>query len=180
MRPFDIVGAYSVNIVALSNDAHHFEFELGEKFFSQFGADFLSKGSFVANVTLHKHETFIEVDFDIKGTAHLTCDRSLEEFDFPIENHHRMIFKYGDVDQELSDEIVMINRETAVLALGQYMYEFIALAVPMKRLHPKFQQEDEDENEEGKIVYTSTSEDPNQEKKEDEIDPRWNILKKLK
>jgi uncharacterized protein len=67
-----------------------------------------------------------------------------------------------------------------VLELGQYLYEFIALAVPMKRLHPKFQQEDEglDEHENGKIVYTS--EDPNQEKKDDEIDPRWNILKKLK
>ncbi|WP_245970329.1 YceD family protein [Pseudochryseolinea flava] len=174
------MGAYGVNIIALANKEHQFEFELEEKFFRQFGSEVLSKGSFVANVILDKHETFIEADFDIKGTAHLTCDRSLEEFEHPVEDRHKVVFKFGDVDQELSDEIVMINRDTAVLELGQYMYEFIVLALPMKRLHPKFQQEseDEDEHEEGKIVYTS--EDPNQEKKEEEIDPRWNILKKLK
>jgi uncharacterized metal-binding protein YceD (DUF177 family) len=72
----------------------------------------------------------------------------------------------------------MIQRETAVLELGQYIYEFITLMVPMKKLHPRFQHEVEDENSEGKIVYTS--EDPDKTNKEDEIDPRWNILKKLK
>jgi uncharacterized metal-binding protein YceD (DUF177 family) len=49
----------------------------------------------------------------------------------------------------------------------------------MKRLHPKFQQEETqgDEHDEGKIVYSSDKEG---EQKNEEIDPRWNILKKLK
>jgi uncharacterized protein len=172
------VGAYSVNIVGLSNKMHHFEYEIGEQFFRQYGSNLLSEGSFQANIALDKHETFIESEFKIKGTARLICDRSLEPFDYPIESNRKIVFKYGDANQELSDEIIMIHRETAVLELGQYIYEFIALMVPMKKLHPRFQHEPEDEHSEGKIVYTSG--DPDKTNNEDEIDPRWNILKKLK
>jgi uncharacterized metal-binding protein YceD (DUF177 family) len=174
-----VLGAFGVNIIGLSNTVHQFDFEIGDQFFRKYGTDLLSKGKFRADVELNKHETFIEADFKIQGTATLTCDRSLEEFDFPVKIHHPVVFKYGDHDEELSDEIIMIHRDTATLELGQYIYEFLVLALPMKRLHPKFQQEEThgDENDEGKIVYSS---DKESEQKGEEIDPRWNILKKLK
>lgn len=173
------MGAYGVNIIGLSNKAHQFQYEVGEVFFRQYGTDLINNGQFHVDVELNKHETFIEADFKIKGTATLICDRSLEPFDYPIKSKHKLLFKFGEADQEISDEIIMINRETATLELGQYIYEFIALAVPMKKLHPRFEaEENEQENEAGKIVYTSESKE---EPKEDEpTDPRWNILKKLK
>jgi len=173
------VGAYGVNIIGLSNKIHHFNYEFGDEFFRQFGTDLISKGHFNANAALNKHETFIEADFKIKGTATLICDRSLDPFDHVLEINRKIVFKYGDVDEEISDEIIMIHRDTATLELGQYMYEFIGLAVPMKKLHPRFRGEEVPENSEGKIVYTSgdVAEDNDQD---DDIDPRWNILKKLK
>lgn len=174
------MGAYSVNIVGLSIKLHHFDFEIGDKFFRQYGSDLIQAGTFDVKVALDKHETFIETEFDINGVAQLTCDRSLETFDYPIKKHHKLMFKFGDTDEELSDEIVMIHRDTATLELGQYIYEFIALAVPMKRLHPRFKDEEEQqEDAEGKIVYSSGA-DTGSDKKEDDIDPRWDILKKLK
>jgi uncharacterized metal-binding protein YceD (DUF177 family) len=174
------VKAYRINIAGLSNSNHHFEFEIGDQFFTQFGTDLLSKGSFHADIELDKHETFIEVDFVIKGVASLICDRSLEPFDYPVHTSHKMIFKYGDDDQEITDEIAIINREAVSLELGQYLYEFIALSVPMKKLHPRFQ--DEEEDGEGSIVYTSGGEEEDDDDKEDnnDIDPRWEQLKKLK
>ena len=75
----------------------------------------------------------------------MTCDRSLEPFDFPIESKNKIVFKYGDEYQEITDEIIIIPRDTATLELGQYIYEFIALAIPLKKLHPKFQDEAEDD-----------------------------------
>lgn len=179
------MGAYSVNIIGLSsNKVHHFDYDLGEAFFREFGTDLVSQGKFRAEVALNKHETFIEADFNIKGNAVLVCDRSLEPFDFPIDSKHSIVFKFGDVNEEMSDEIIMIHRDTATLELGQYMYEFIALAIPMKKLHPKFQEtedEEDEENPEGKIVYTS-SDNSGDDKDDDNngIDPRWDILKKLK
>ena len=170
------VPAYSVNIVGLSNKEHQFHYEFGDEFFRKYGADLVSEGKFLTDLLLTKHETFIEVVFKIKGTARLTCDRSLEPFDFPIEKDNKIVFKYGDEYQEITDEIVIIPRDTATLELGQYIYEFIALAIPLKKLHPRFA--DEADDLEGKIVYSSEKSEEKED--EEEIDPRWNILKKLK
>jgi uncharacterized protein len=176
------VGAYSVNIIGLSNKLHHFDYEIGDDFFRQYGTDLVSQGRFKVEVDLNKHETFIEADFRIKGAATLICDRSLESFDYPIWTTRKVLFKYGETNEEISDEIVMIHRDTATLELGQYIYEFIALAVPMKKLHPRFTLEDsaEDESGEGKIVYSSQAGDDKKGNDDEDIDPRWNILKKLK
>jgi uncharacterized metal-binding protein YceD (DUF177 family) len=84
------------------------------------------------------------------------------------------MFKFGDALEEISDEIVIIPRDLDVLDVGRFMYEFLVLAIPIKKVHPRFQSEEEsDENEEGKLIYQS-------EKSEEVIDPRWEKLKKLK
>jgi uncharacterized protein len=175
------LGAYSINIVGLSNKQHHFHYEFGSEFFKEYGSNPVSEGSFEVDLLLDKHETFLEAEFKIKGTARLICDRSLEPFDHPIESMSKIMFKYGDKDEEITDEIVIIHRDTATLELGQYIYEFIALAIPLKRLHPKFKDEEENDDDlsTGKIVYSSDPEE-NDGKNGEDIDPRWNILKKLK
>jgi uncharacterized metal-binding protein YceD (DUF177 family) len=169
------VGAYSVNIIGLSNKAHTFDFKIGEEFFKQYGTEILQGGDFDAKVVLDKHETFIDADFSIAGKARLVCDRCLEPFEEPIKVHKKIMFKYGPEASELSDEIIVITHDQDKLELGQYMYEFISLEIPIKKLHPKFRDEEED-NSEGKIVYKSESGD----KDDGQIDPRWEKLKKLK
>jgi len=167
---------FSVNIIGLSKKAHLFDFELKDGFFEKYGKEVVSSGHFDVHVILDKKETFIEVDFTISGTAHLICDRSLEPFDFGIEMAKKILFKYGDEAQEISDEIVIITRDQDSLDLGQYIYEYIALSVPIKKLHPRFLEEEalEQNENESKIVYR-TSEDESEA-----VDPRWEKLKKLK
>jgi uncharacterized protein len=168
------VEAYKVNIIGLSNKVHHFNYQVDEAFFVKYGQDLISDGSIEVEVALSKHETFLEATFSIKGSAKLVCDRSLDTFDYPIDTTKFVVFKYGEETMEISDEIMVIHRDTVSLELGQFIYEFIALAVPMKKLHPRYQN---DEGEAGGIVYSSEREE---DKQEEEIDPRWDKLKKLK
>lgn len=173
--------AFTVNIVGLKNTVHHFEFEVENDFFKQYGTQLLSEGSLKAEVTLDKRETFIDAAFSIKGSAKLVCDRSLDPFDYPISTVKKLVFKYGDANEELSDEIIMIHRDSENLELGQYIFEFIALEVPMKKLHPRFrEEEDEDDASEGKIIYSSKGSSDDDSEDGGDIDPRWEILKKLK
>lgn len=168
---------FRVNIIGLSKKAHLFEFEIKDGFFEKYGTEVVSGGDFHVLVTLDKKETFIEADFGITGKAHLICDRTLQPFDLPIENHHKVVFKYGDEAREISDEIVIITRDQDSLDLGQFIYEFIVLAIPMKKLHPSLTP-DEDEHD-LKMVY-STSSETAAEEVDETIDPRWEKLKKLK
>ena len=172
---------FTVNIVGLKNTVHHFDFAVGDDFFSHYGTGLLTEGSLKADVALDKRETFIEATFSLRGTVRLICDRSLDPFDHPIKADKKLVFKYGDTDEELSDEIVLIHRDSESLELGQYIFEFIALEVPMKKLHPRFRdEEDEDDDSEGKIIYSSQSSDENNPENGEDIDPRWEKLKKLK
>ncbi len=168
---------FGVNILGLSLAVHEFDFELDNSFFKQYGSEMIKEGKLKALVSLNKHETFIETDFRIEGSVVLTCDRSLDEFDFPININQKLVYKYGDEDKEISEEVMMIHRDTATLDLGQPMFEYIILAVPIKKLHPRFMEE-EDDNEEGKIIYSSATKD--EESDESVADPRWEALKKLK
>jgi len=163
---------FNVNILGLSKSVHHFDFQLDEDFFKKYGQDLVANGKFSARVSLDKRETFIEADFTIEGNAYLVCDRSLDEFDYPVSITKKIVFKYGEVPQEVSDEIIIITADQDKLDLGQLMYELISLEIPMKKLHPRFS---DDENKDG-LVYTSTTDEGSEEK----IDPRWEKLKKLK
>jgi hypothetical protein len=55
--------SYRVDIKALTNKVHQFQFEMGDEFFKQYGADLFEKGRFEAEITLDKRETMIEADF---------------------------------------------------------------------------------------------------------------------
>ena len=166
---------YKVNIIGLSQKAHHFDFDLDDGFFKLYGTSLLAGGRFSAGIALDKRETLIEVNFQIRGVAHLVCDRSLEPFDFPLEIQRKILFKYGEEEKELSEEIILITHKKVSLDIGQFLFELIVVSLPMKRLHPKFQNEVLQESE-IQLVYSS----PVDSKEEDTIDPRWEKLKKLK
>jgi uncharacterized protein len=169
------VKAYRIDILGLSYSEHSFDFELGNSFFEVYGSESLNKGHFHAQVILNKKETFIEVEFNINGQASLMCDRSLELFDFPMTIRKKMVFKYGEEAQEVDEEVTIITRDQASLEVGQLMYEYILLDIPMKRLHPRFA--NESTQEDLTLVYSSET-SPTDES--DDIDPRWEKLKKLK
>ncbi len=48
----------------------------------------------------------------------------------------------------------------------------------MKRLHPKFQDDDDLEESETRLIYSSPADET--DKGEDDIEPRWEKLNKLK
>lgn len=158
---------FKIHIVHLSKQKHDYHFSVDESFFVHYGQQILTTGNFEVDVVLDKHETFMDAQFSINGTAPLVCDRSLEVFQQPFQINKKVIFKFGPEEKEVSEDVVIISLDREKIDVGQYIYEFIVLAMPAKRLHPRFDAEDADT-----FVYLS--------KEKKEIDPRWEALKKLK
>ena len=166
------VKAFRINIVGLSNKVHEFDFQIGKAFFDEFGNSLAEDADLEVKILLDKHETFLDAKFRILGTVVLTCDRSLEQFEEHLDITSRILFKYADRTEEISEDIVNIHRDTESLDMSQFIYDIIGTSLPMKRLHPRFR--DEDSEGDGKIVYRSVGSD------EPPIDPRWEKLKNLK
>ncbi|HEY9117954.1 MAG TPA: DUF177 domain-containing protein [Roseivirga sp.] len=172
---------YDIHIYKLSNGNHEYQFEIGREFFEMFDGDLVNDGSLNAMISLDKSDAMIQVDFDIEGTVVLECDRSLESFNFPIHVQKNMIYKFGDEEKELSEDVFVIEKNTQTLNVAGILFEFIGLEIPMKKLHPKFQEEEDDDDEsEGMMIYTSAETEEHIEQEEENIDPRWAALKNLK
>lgn len=169
---------FDIDIYKLSNRKHDYEYEIESSFFENFENSIIQKGKLKVKLSMEKSETFIQSDFHIDGIVELICDRSLEHYDFHIDQKNKLIFKYAEEFNELTDEIVTIPKDLQKLNMAQYIYEFIGLAIPMKKLHPKFVKEDDQEDAETILIYTTGTKNPEDEK--EETDPRWDILNKLK
>ena len=166
--------AFDIHIYKLAVGEHDYQFEIDEKLFEAFENEIVRKGDLVAKVSLKKSETMIEMNFQIEGTVELECDRSLDLFNHPLSFEKRMIFKLGDVEQELSEEVQVIQRDAQTINVAALIFEFVGVEIPMKKLHPRFA----DEEERDDFIFTSEVED--KENQENEADPRWAALEKLK
>ena len=166
---------YNIDIFSLSNQSHEYNFEFDDAFFGDFEDSLIEKGSGTVHLVLNKSETMINLDIEINGKIELTCDRSLDKFFFPIQTKDNLILKYGEDWEELSEQIVIIPRDSERINVAQFIYEFMTIAVPMKKLHPRF--ENEDLSGDPEMIYSSTED---KEKEGGEIDPRWSKLKELK
>jgi uncharacterized metal-binding protein YceD (DUF177 family) len=169
---------YCIDIINLKNQEYQYEFKIDPSFFGQFEESEIKKGSLNCFIALYKTESFIETNFHIQGQVELECDRSLEKFDHAINSKRRLVFKFGEEDREIDDEVELISRNRQKIDMSQYIYEFISMDIPMKKLHPKYNNESQDEDQQ--LFYSSIDDGSQAKNNEEEIDPRWEILKKLK
>ncbi|HEX7584289.1 MAG TPA: DUF177 domain-containing protein [Prolixibacteraceae bacterium] len=165
---------YSIAFKGLSQGKHIFEYEIDDKFFAEFVGGVVEQGKVKVRITLEKQSSLMILWFDVEGTVHVQCDRCLEMYDQPIKGLERIFVKFGEKDYIEGDEVIWVSTNDYQLNVAQLIYEFIGLAIPIKRVHP----DDEDGN--------STC-DPDMIEKLDkyivregeENSPVWNDLKKL-
>jgi len=168
---------YNIEIFSLAEKEHVYEYESGSAFFKEFPQDIIEKGEFEARMVLDKSSTMLRLDFHIKGLIGQVCDRTLEEYEEEVETENRIFLKFGDRDEELTDEIEMIQRNTARINVARYIYDFIVLALPVKKLHPRLRGGEEVGDAEDLLVYGHLSGD---DQADGEVDPRWEALKDIK
>ena len=167
-----------IQISGLREGKHSFQFMLDLRFSDAFSADFFSNPNLKAEIQLDVSETILKAEIQLSGDVELVCDRSLETFRRNVSETVVHFYKYGEEEQELSDELDVISPERISLDFDQLIYDIVALSLPQKKVHPKFEEEEEEGEDftEGRLIYSSSDEVINDK---DERDSRWDILKNL-
>jgi uncharacterized metal-binding protein YceD (DUF177 family) len=166
--------SYTIPLSGLKEGQHTIDFEIGKEFFEQFEESEIDEGSLIATVEMEKRSSHADLGIRISGSVRICCDRCLGMFLMPVECENRLLVKFGRSLENSDPDIVSVSADEHELDLKQHFYEYIMLALPIKRVHP-------DDNE-GKSTC-----DPLMLKKleehiveeENENDPRWNELRKL-
>jgi len=163
---------YEIPFKGLGLGTHQFDFEIGDSFFKNLSYSEITRGKVWAEVELIKESTMLILDFVLKGEVELTCDRCLEQYTQPLEGSFKLIVKFGEEPEEVSDEIIIIPFEQAAFDLTQYFYEYIVLLLPLKHVHP--------DDEEGNSTCDVEMLKQIDEHGNRESDPRWAALKNIK
>lgn len=163
---------YIIKFAGLPVGTHEFEFEIDGKFFEQFADSEIQKADLHVNLILLKQNHLMQLQFDISGTVNLSCDRCLIEYDFPVETQDELVLKFGDPD-ESNDQILVINEGDAQADVSHYLYEYIMLALPGRRVPCEIDDEVEcDEETRLKLEENSVQ--------QSEPNPVWEKLSKIK
>jgi uncharacterized metal-binding protein YceD (DUF177 family) len=183
--------AFDIEVIKFLEGKYEIDFEIEKEFFQHFeDNELLDEGILTVRVLMDKGANLIEMNFLITGKVKLTCDRSLEEYFEHLEITERILFKYGEVEEEVNEEVYIITRDTSKINVAQFIYEFILLGLPAKKIHPDHRTEfdEEDFEAEGTYAYIGGDYDnaseeessADQDQKKEIADPRWELLKKLK
>jgi uncharacterized metal-binding protein YceD (DUF177 family) len=163
---------FEIPFKGLGLGTHQFDFEIGDSFFKNLSYSEIARGKVMAGVELIKESTMMIFDFTLKGYVDLVCDRCLEQYAQPLEGSFKLIVKFGEEPEEVSDEIITIPFEQAAFDLTHYFYEYIILLLPLKHVHP------DDENGNSTCNVEMLKQIDEHSKKES--DPRWAALKNIK
>ena len=166
---------YNVDLKGLKTDTLEMEFDLDNAFFGDIEGEEFQKGAVKAVVTVRKGRGVFDFSFDLNGTVVVPCDRCLDDLEIEVSAENCLRVKLGDEYADDGD-IVIIPEQDGDLNIAWYLYEFIALALPMKRVHApgKCNQEMT-----GRLSKHSAGASDAAEEDAQEVDPRWAGLKNI-
>ncbi|MDR2805367.1 MAG: DUF177 domain-containing protein [Dysgonamonadaceae bacterium] len=186
MGKFD---TYKVDLKGMQQEVQNYEYFLDNPFFANIDGEELQKGKIHVQLTVTRIAGAFNLAFKLSGNAVIPCDRCLDDMDYPIETTARLIVKFGKDYSEESDEIVIIPEAEGVINLAWFLYEFVALAIPIKHIHAPGKCNKQMSAKLKKHTAKATDDDAFDidgndthaiaEDPEDNSDPRWDALKQL-
>ncbi|HEY4784705.1 MAG TPA: DUF177 domain-containing protein [Bacteroidales bacterium] len=154
---------------------HSFVYDIDDKFFDDYEESEITQGKVHVVVDLDKKTNLLELQFELSGNVMVTCDRCLDEFEMPIAYNAELFVKFGDISEEQTDEIIVLSHNEFELDVAQYIYEFVHLSLPYKRVHPA---DSKGRSTCNKEMLKKLNEYIIRENDENN-DPRWDDLKNL-
>ena len=173
------INEYLIRFAGLKIGKHQFEFEIKKKFFDEFSFDEFEDCDVKVEVVLDKKTTMLEISFKHYGSVNLPCDLTGEMFDLPIKGKMKLVVKFGDEFNNENDELLVLPHGEHQMDLSQYIYEMVVLSVPQKRVHPGVKEGTLKTDVLTKLNELQVKELKEESTKVDDIDPRWDELKKL-
>jgi uncharacterized metal-binding protein YceD (DUF177 family) len=171
-KPVNYLDQFAIPFSGLKTGNHRYGFDIDDEFFEHFDSSEIRHAKIKVEVGLERQERMLVFQLGIKGTIVVPCDRCLSEFDQPISGSEKLIVKFGEEHGEETEDIFIITENEHSFNLGPFIYEYITLLIPYRRVHGL------------KPDGTSLC-DPNvtryiKDENDKETDPRWDMLKALK
>ena len=168
------IESFKIDLKALPQGASILEFKLDDSYFKAIDAPDIQRGELSSSLSISRTDDFFELNFHTEGIVHIPCDICLDDMEQSIETDDRLLVRFGE-DYSEEDDLVIVTENEGILDVAWFIYEFIALNIPIKHVHAP-----------GKCnpamieMLQEHSAARSGEEEEETVDPRWEALLKLK
>ena len=152
----------------LSLGSHSYDYKIDNQFFESFEYFETEKGLLQVHLELIKESSLMDLHFSISGVIEMQCDRCLSPFSTEVEGNFRLIVKFGEHYEEESDEVLVLPITESRLDVGQFIFEYINLLLPLQKVHRNINDCDPEMIKKLEMH------------KKEETDSRWDSLKNIK
>ena len=166
---------YNVDLKGLTEANSTYSWTVDQEFFNIVEGEEVQRGKVNVDLKVTKASGVYHLSFSVAGTVIVTCDRCLDDMSLDIENTGELKVKLGP-DFADDGDIVVVPEDKGIVNVAWYIYEFIALAIPIKHVHapgkcnPAMM----------KVLQEHSVDRDSEEVGEERVDPRWDVLRKLK
>lgn len=150
---------YKVDLKGMATDTVSYRWQADNDFFSAVQGSDIKQGLLDVALRVKRTSGAYELEFQLQGEVEVTCDRCLENMNQPIDAFCTLRVVMGEDFVDDGDMVVIPERE-GVINVAWNIYEFAALQIPLRHVHPDCE------------ALSESSE-------EERVDPRWADLKKL-
>lgn len=188
MGKFDL---YKLPLKSLSVGTYTYEYKLDDVFFRNIDATEVQRGKLNVTLTVKRTSDVFELNFDIAGVIQIPCDRCLDYMDYEVSTKEKLYVKFGKEYSEENDDVVIIPEAEGELNVAWFLYEFIALTIPLKHVHApgkcnksmnaKLRKHHVKDSGDEEMDDVSLDEEVCDDIVDEEVetDPRWDELKKI-
>lgn len=186
---------YKLPLKSMPEGTHEFEYKLGKVFFTNMESADVHDADLTVRLTVEHKRDLYAISMEIEGTVTLICDRCLDSLLWPIDAQYAINVKYGDDYNDDNDDLLVIPESDNYLNVAYMIYDTVALAIPIKHVHPlgkcnrqmtailKKHRSRSTDPEEAELEDTLMEEMDHMEATEanepEATDPRWDALKGL-
>ncbi len=166
----------------LKDGSHEYDLALTDTFFEAIDYSEVRKGQVAVHLTLQKRPEMLVLEIELDGTVELECDRCSEMYQQAISAERKLVVNLNEDQFSDEDDLMTLPASTHELDLRHYLYEYVMLALPSRRVHP----EDPGEPNGCDPVIIQKLEElaaqPETPDVQDDLsdDPRWQALKNIK
>lgn len=162
----DRVDGYRLDLNGMTENAVSHRWQLTDAFFAAVNGPEIEKGQVDVVLQAKRTSEAFELEFGFDGIVEVECDRCLGHMSQPVRGEAVLRVRLGDEDGD-DGELITVARVPGVLDLSWYMYEMVALAIPLRHVHP---------DGECDAAVVQRLEGEGQER---QTDSRWDALKEL-
>ncbi len=164
-----------IDLKGLQEGLTTLEYTLDDTYFQEIESSEISAGQVHVKVEVRKTRMFWELMLHTEGLVTIPCNLCMDDMDQPIAADNRLVVKLGEENNE-DDELVIVDEDEGILDLSWYIYEFIALAIPIRHVHAP----GKCNAAMMKVLEEHSTDRSSDEESTTTVDPRWEKLKNIK